>query len=136
MTIARIDANIILRYLTLEPPEQAEKVTRLFERLATGEVSVVVDEIVVAEVVWTLASYYRVPRKDIAEVMLNFIAVPGVECRSDEVVRRALVLFDDKNIDFADALLCARMLEEGEAGIYSFDRHFDRATGIRRIEPA
>lgn len=134
MTKARVDANVILRYLTLEPPEQAENVTRLFEQLASGKMSVVVDEIVVSEVVWTLTSFYRVPRKEIAEVMLNLISAPGVECRNDEVVRRALVYFDEKNIDFVDALVCARVLDEGVADIYSFDRHFDRVMGIRRIE--
>lgn len=48
---------------------------------------------------------------------------------------RALVLFEEKNVDFADALLCARMLDETEPEIYSFDRHFDRVEGIRRVEP-
>ena len=41
----------------------------------------------------------------------------------------------DKNIDFTDALLCARMLAAGETDISSFDRHFDRVAGIRRIDP-
>lgn len=69
----RIDANIVLRYLTDEPREQADRVARLFQRVAAGEVSVDVDEIIVAEVVWTLSSYYRMGKREISEAMLQFL---------------------------------------------------------------
>ncbi|MBI3978661.1 MAG: PIN domain-containing protein [Chloroflexi bacterium] len=134
--MARIDANIIIRYLTDEPADQAERAARLFDRLAAGELTVTVDEIVVAEVVWTLSSYYRMARKEIAESLLQLLSIDGFECRNGGVVQRALVLYEEKRIDFADALLCASMLAAGETDIYSFDRDLDKVAGIRRIEPS
>jgi len=58
----RIDANVILRYLTNEPAEQAERSARLFGAVARGEREVLLEDVVLAEVVWTLASFYRMPR--------------------------------------------------------------------------
>ncbi|HEY8885390.1 MAG TPA: PIN domain-containing protein [Chloroflexota bacterium] len=131
----RIDANVVLRYLTDEPAEQAVQVARLFDRAAAELVTLTVDEIVVAEVVWTLKSHYHLERAAITEVMLQFLAADGIECRNGSAVLRALVLMGEKNVDFADALVCARMLDEGEVELYSFDRELDRVEGIRRLEP-
>jgi len=133
--LPRVDANVILRYLTDEPAEQAERVARLFDQVASGQVSLTLDDITVAEVVWTLSSFYKMPRKEIADAMLQLLSAGGIECRDGAVVQRALVFFEEKNVDYADALLCARMLAEGEPDVYSFDRHFDRIAGIRRLEP-
>lgn len=69
------------------------------------------------------------------ETMLQFLSQDGIDCRDNAVVLRALVLFEEKNIDFVHALLCARMLDETEPEIYSSDRDFDRVEGIRRVEP-
>ena len=131
----RIDANVIIRHLTHEPVEQAGRATRLFERIERGELSATIDEITVAEVVWTLSSFYRLSAKEIAEAMLQILAQDGIYCPEGEVVRTALFLFNEQRISFADALLCAKMLDGSDNEIYSFDRHFDRVPGIVRKEP-
>jgi predicted nucleic-acid-binding protein len=131
-----VDANVILRYLTDEPAEQAEAATRVFARAVGGVEALVVDEVTIAEVVWTLKSLYRTPRSDITATLLGFLSTDGLVCQNRSSVNRALILFDEKNIDFTDALLCARMLEAGETEVYSFDRHVDRVPGIRRLAPA
>jgi len=38
------------------------------------------------------------------------------------------------NIDFSDALIAAEMLHGGYTEIYSYDRDFDRVTGVGRVE--
>lgn len=52
MPTPRIDANILLRYLTDEPPEQADRVARLFQRIAAGEVRVWVEEVVLGDLLF------------------------------------------------------------------------------------
>ena len=39
------------------------------------------------------------------------------------------------SLDFEDALSVAYMQNEGIAELYSYDRDFDRISGITRIEP-
>src|SRR3989304_2055017 len=100
--IPRIDSNIILRYLTDEPPAQAEPVARLFNRIAAGEITVWVDDIVIAEVVWTLSSYYKMSRKETTEALLRLLSEEGIICERGSAVQAALVIFEEKNIDFVD----------------------------------
>ena len=135
MPIPRIDANILLRYLTDEPPEQAERVARLFGWISSGEVRVWLEDVVLAEVIWTLSSYYRVSKREITGWLLEVLAQDAIKARDKDVLRMALVLFQEKNVDFVDALVAAQMLADGESDIYSFDRDFDRIAGITRIEP-
>ena len=135
MTGRRIDANIILRYLTNEPEEQAERTARLFEATARGEADLLVEEVVLAEVVWTLTSYYRMPRGDIASALLELLAEENIRAVDKESLRLALVIFSERNLDFADALLAAKALLSGDPVVYSFDRDFDRIPGVIRREP-
>ncbi|MCL5960145.1 MAG: PIN domain-containing protein [Chloroflexi bacterium] len=131
----RLDANIIIRYVVFDPIDQAKRATRLFERIERGEMVATIDEITVAEVVWTLSSFYRLPKKEVAESLLAILAHEGIHCPDHEPVRQALMLFHEKGISFADALLCARAIGDPDNVIYSFDHHFDRVAGVVRREP-
>lgn len=134
MSGGRIDANIILRYLTNEPQEQAERAARLFDAVTQGE-QVLVEEVVLAEVVWTLASYYRMPRSSIADALLELLAEENIRALDKEPLRLALAIFSEKNLDFADALLAAKALQSGDPVVYSFDRDLDHIAGVVRREP-
>jgi predicted nucleic acid-binding protein len=133
--VRRIDANIILRFLTNEPLHQAERAARLFAAIAAGHDEVLVEDVVLAEVVWTLASFYRMTKTEIATALLDLMSGPGMKNADKQSILLALVLYQEKNIDFADALLAAKALTHDEPEIYSFDRDFDRVPGLKRREP-
>ena len=62
-----IDTNLFLRYLTNDVPEQADAVEEVLCKAADGEVALVTNSLVIAEIVWTLESFYRLERDDIRE---------------------------------------------------------------------
>jgi predicted nucleic acid-binding protein len=47
----------------------------------------------------------------------------------------ALSIFEEVNVDFSDAVIAAEMSAADVEAIYSFDRDFDRISGISRFEP-
>jgi predicted nucleic acid-binding protein len=57
-----IDTNVFLRYLTNDVPEQADAVERLLIQAMQGDVILVTNSLVIAEIVWALDSFYRVSR--------------------------------------------------------------------------
>lgn len=135
MSRAYVDANVILRFLTGDPPDLAEQARGLFDAMERGEITLVIDEIVVAETVWVLQSFYGHPPKDIARVLQEFLIHPGLEAKDKPGLLAALSLFADKNVDFADALVAIHMGQNGVQEIFSFDRHFDRLPGVIRRPP-
>ncbi len=134
MTRAFIDTNIVLRFLTGQPPEMAERVRALFARAEKGELTLVLDDIVVAEVVWVLTSFYRLERTKVSRVLQQFLAHEAIEMPRKEDMLAALMWFAQYNIDFTDALLSVRAYRAG-LPLFSFDRDFDKVPGLQRLEP-
>ena len=62
-----IDTNLFLRYLTNDVPEQADAVEELLNKAAAGEMILVTNNLVCAEIVWTLESFYKLERDAIRE---------------------------------------------------------------------
>jgi predicted nucleic acid-binding protein len=135
MKTALIDANVILRFLTKDPPAMAEAALKLFKKADAGEVILTLHIITVAEVVWVLESFYQYPKGQIAHVMEEFLNCDGLIVENEATLRESLELYRQKNLDFADALLAVTAIHSGVPTIYSFDHHFDRVEGITRLAP-
>lgn len=130
-----VDANLILRYFTKDPPDMAEAALGIFNKARSGKISLHILPLTVAEVVWVLESFYGYPKEKIAETMSQFLLCEGLEVHELDIIIEALRLFPEKNRDFADAFLAANALQTGPRVICSFDQHFDKVYGITRLEP-
>ncbi len=53
-----VDTNIFLRFMLNDIPEQANACESLFRKVVAGEETIFTTAMVMAEVVWVLASYY------------------------------------------------------------------------------
>ncbi len=132
-----LDANIIIRYLTGDNPEQSARAYRLLQQVDEGSVHVTVSEAVVVEVVYVLSSKatYNLPRATVRDRVRAVVEMRGLELQCKRTYLRALQLYADTSIDFVDALCIAQMERAGITHIWSFDHRFDRLEGITREEP-
>lgn len=130
-----LDTNILLRYLVGENDEQAERSLNLLMRIERGEEKVFTSSLVIFETVFTLQKFYKVPRQEIAEQILNIISMRSLQLPDKSIYQRAFHLYISKNISFADAYNAAYALEEERPVIYSWDTDFDKIDGITRLEP-
>lgn len=122
-----VDTNVFLRYLTNDVPEQADAVERLLRRAAAGEVVLVTGILVIAEIVWTLESFYNLPRHDIQARVRAIINTPGLDVDDRDIISEAISHYLDKNVDFGDAYNAALMPLRDLKAVYTFDRrHFSR----------
>ena len=135
MRRAYVDTNVILRFLTGDPPDLAAQARALFDLVEQGGVTLMIDEIVVAETVWVLHSFYGYPDHKIAQVVQELLSHDGLQADDKPGLLTALHLFADKTVDFADALVAVHMGQRRVQDIFSFDRHFDRLPGIIRRSP-
>jgi predicted nucleic acid-binding protein len=133
MTRYLVDTNVLLRFLSGQPPEQAGAARKLFERAASGEVVLDVSPIIVAEAFYTLHSFYGVERKTAAEKLSLLLQQHGVKLRDADAVFPALECIQTANVGFGDAFLASVATEE-EVPVASFDRDFDKL-GAARYKP-
>ncbi len=123
------DTNIFLRYLTDDVPEQADAVEGLLETAAG--ILLVTNGLVMAEMVWTLESFYRLSRREIKDKVLAILNTPGLELVDRDLVLEAVVGYADRGVDFIDAYNGAWMLRQGITVACTFDRkHFGRLEGV------
>jgi predicted nucleic acid-binding protein len=130
-----IDANVVLRFLLDDPPEQAERCQALFARLQAGEEEVYLPEVALSDVIWTLQSFYKWSPARIARFAHDVISLKGTTLAREPIVRDAVHLYAEHGVDFSDALIAAEVLHEGCEGVYTYDRDFDRIAGVERVEP-
>jgi len=130
------DTNLFLRYLTNDIPEQAEAVEVLLRRAAKGELALVTNSLVVAEIAWTLESYYTLPRPEVQRYLLAILNTPGLEIADRDVLWQAAFWYVEKNVDFIDAFNAAWMFYQGISVVCTFDhKHFARFEGITACTP-
>ena len=132
-----VDANVFLRYLTNDVPEQADRVEALLDRAASGGVRLVTSVLVVAEVVWTLGSFYERPKDQVRDAVLALCHTPGLSVEDADALVQAAEWHAEKNVDFADAYHAAWMAAHGLTGVATFNlRHFRRFDDLDAQEPS
>jgi predicted nucleic-acid-binding protein len=115
-----------------DPPAQAR---RAHAFLATAD-ELLVPDLIVAEVVYVLESFYEVERKRVAELVRAVIGFPAVVVVDAALLLRALEVYEVDGIDFAEAHFVASAEASGVNAIASFDRSIDRIASVQRVEPA
>jgi predicted nucleic acid-binding protein len=125
-----VDTNVLIRHLTGDPPDQARHATAF---LADAD-ELLLPDLIVAEVVYVLESFYEVPADEVARLVRSVIAYPPIRTLDPALLLRSLEVYETHRIDFAEAYLVASAEASGIPDIVSFDRSIDRVTTTNRIE--
>ena len=131
-----VDTNIFLRFLVNDDPVQADACEALFRKAVAGEETLFTSEMVIAEIIWVLESYYNLEKIDVRTRMEKIINTQNLHCPNREIIINALSIYVEKNIDYIDAYNAFILKLNRIKEIYSFDKHFDRVSWLKRIEPA
>jgi predicted nucleic acid-binding protein len=128
---AFVDTNVLVRHLTGDPPDMARRATRFL----ASERDLLLVDLVVAETVYVLESFYEAPRGQVAEAIRSLIGFDSIVCVDPALLLRAVEIYETDRLDFAEAYLvaCAETTEVGR--VASFDRAVDRIDTVERVEP-
>jgi predicted nucleic acid-binding protein len=130
-----VDTNVFLRYLTQDDLSKYERCREMFRRSIEGEIAISTSGMVIAELIWTLLSYYKVPKAEVIEKVSVILGTESLFIPDKDVLADALVLYARKNIDFIDAYNAVFMKYQGLREIYSYDEDFETIEDIERKEP-
>jgi predicted nucleic acid-binding protein len=130
-----VDTNVFLRYLAKDDLSKYERCRAMFKRALEGEIAISTSGMVIAELIWTLLSYYKVPKADVIEKVSVILGTENLLIPDKDVLADALVLYARKNIDFIDAYNAVFMKYQDIREIYSYDEDFETIEDIERKEP-
>lgn len=122
---AFVDTNILVRHLVGDPPDMAARATDYLG----SESELLVTDLIVAETVYVLDSFYEVSREAIATSMRSLLTLNSVIVVDAALLLRSIEIYEHDRLDFAEAYLVASAESSGVDAVASFDR------SVERIEP-
>jgi predicted nucleic-acid-binding protein len=128
---AFLDTNVVVRHLTGDPPDMAKRATAFLREAS----ELFLADLVVAETIYVLESFYEVAREQIATTIRSLLALDSISVMDRDVLLRAVEVYEVDRLDFAEAYLVACAESTGIGRVASFDRSIDRVSTIDRVEP-
>jgi predicted nucleic-acid-binding protein len=132
--IALLDTNVLVRFLTFDNAKKYKNLYEFFESLERGEMRLELKLIVLFQTIFVLKSVYHVPKKQIADSLMDLFKYKGISVKEKKTIFRALELWREKNIEIVDCYLLACIEKDPQNILYSYDRDFDKFN-INRKEP-
>ncbi len=128
-----LDTNLVLRLLLDDDVHQRRRIDALFAENDAGPSSFFINNIVLAETVWTLSSAYGQPKSAIAKTIRALLAEPAYAFEDRAVVQQALDSFLSSRAGFADCLIVVKNAFAGNAFTATFDKGLRTLPGARVV---
>ena len=126
-----VDTNVLARHLVGDPPDMAGRATAFLG----SEKNLYLADLIVAETVYVLESFYEIDRSRICGAIRSLLAMESVRVIDVPLLLRTVALYEDEQLDFADAYLVACAETTGIGRVASFDNAISRISTVARIEP-
>ena len=108
-----LDTSSLIRFFTRDEPKKALAVKKLLEK----ETEVFIPEVVFPEIEYVLRRVYKVKRGKLIAIFRFLISRSNIKLKP--VVKEAVKIFENTNLDMADCLIAAHSLS---GKLASFDK--------------
>ncbi len=126
-----VDSNIFLQYLTNNKTALTDKIELIFQKALTGKIKLITNEIVIAEIICILESFYKREKNEIEIIVSTILNTRGLEVKSAHLLFKALNIYASKDIDFIDAFNAVYMEDNQMDSILTMDNeHFSRIDNL------
>ena len=119
-----IDTNALISFVTDRNPDQQEKIADLFEQAAQIKVFLLVHQYTLTEFIFVMEKVYSIPKKEIAQMVSDLIAMPGIEVVNYIDFSFVLSQWPESVPDFGDAVIAAICKNIKGSIVVTFDRKF------------
>lgn len=127
---------MVVRYLTGDPPELADRAAQVIDAVDTLGVT----DIVLAETAYVLTSVYRVSRAIVVDHLIAFVQkknIATVGLDKGAVLQALLLCRPSGRVSFADAMVWAAAQSSGVRVVYTLDDRFPHdGLELRTLPPS
>ncbi|MFO1434644.1 MAG: type II toxin-antitoxin system VapC family toxin [Candidatus Competibacteraceae bacterium] len=125
-----LDTNVLVRYLTQDDEAQTALANRLIETVCSEENPGFISHIVLCELTWVLKAGYKVPKSDMLRIIQQILETKQLAIQESRVVWSALKLYENSNIDFADAVIVVIHRTQGCTKTVTFDKSIGKLPDV------
>lgn len=117
-----VDANVFVSFLVERNEAQRSAAKALLESAADGEIIAVITQFAVFEVTYVLQSFYGIAAADVATLLREMIALPGVAVIDDCPWKKVFEYWPERLPGLADAATVAVAVTNRYDGVATFDK--------------
>ncbi|MBJ7355696.1 MAG: type II toxin-antitoxin system VapC family toxin [Thermoleophilaceae bacterium] len=117
-----IDTNVLLRLLLDDDPSQVRRAKQVAESAEAAGQPLFVNDVVLAETVWTLGSRYDATKPELIETLRSLLDNARLAFENRAVLSEAVTGYERSSADFADCLIVAKNAGAGCTHTATFDR--------------
>lgn len=129
-----IDTNILIRYLTQDDKVQASLAGQIIDKYASQPQSIFINNIVICEIVWVLARGYKYKKEQITSVFRQILSTSEFAFEKQSILWEALEEYEQKNLDFSDALI-AKLNQSYDCNhTFTFDNSASQSSGFELLK--
>ena len=115
------DTNIIIRFLVGDHQEHLAKSIEYFKEIESAKLQVKILDGILMEAFFVLTKFYKLPKDEVINDLKIILALNGVINSNKPILYETLNIIEVKNINFVDALICAKSKLQGFSKL-SFDK--------------
>ncbi|PIP62616.1 hypothetical protein COW98_03080 [Candidatus Roizmanbacteria bacterium CG22_combo_CG10-13_8_21_14_all_35_9] len=128
-----IDSNIFLRTLINENTQQHQSCVKLLRLIKNNKIKAITGSVILAEIVWTLNSFYQLEKEVITTAVQSIINLRGLSIVDNYDHSLALSLYHNHSVKYIDALIASiPSIQTREITIVTYDKDFDKLKVIRK----
>ena len=130
-----VDTNIFLRTLIKDEQKSFDECCRFLKTVKLNKVKAASSSLVLAEVIWTLSSYYGFSKEKSIQAVKSILNLRGLKIVDRFQPRISLNLFSKRNVKYIDTLIASiKEILAKKWTVVSYDKDFDKL-GVLRKEP-
>lgn len=120
-----VDTNIFLRVLVADQKKQFIESKRFLNKVKENKIIACTSSIVLAEIVWTLTSYYKFPKEKVIQAVRSIVNLRGMKIIDNFNHLLALELYEKYSVKYIDALIASiKEIAAKEMIVISYDKDF------------
>lgn len=120
-----VDSNIFLRLVLKDNINQYHEAYEYFTRAKRKEIKLTFIPEIITEIEFVLRKTYNKSRKEITQYLSSLFAAPYLEIENRNILQKALVVYQHKNIHIVDLILYFSAQQIG-GQILSFDKNLNK----------
>jgi len=128
-----LDTNVWLRFLVGDQKKQYEECKKLISLNEEGKFKVYTSTIVLLEIIYTLASFYKVKKREIISDIKAILASRNLTLIEKTDFKKALSFYQKHNIKLADCLIASQLPKN--VVLCTYDCDFKKIKSVVNLTP-
>ncbi|MFO0701211.1 MAG: type II toxin-antitoxin system VapC family toxin [Nitrospira sp.] len=128
-----LDANVLVRLLTRDDPDQFRRVQRCLEAAKDRDEPLFLNHIVLCECIWVLSYSYGFPKSALVDVLDRLLATKQFVIEDKPAVWAAVADYRASQADFADCLIGVKNRNVGCETTVTLDQGTTNLSTFRRL---